>query len=84
MGVLSTTEGGLTETPTKPLNGPDTSATEPMDTAEKEKIESMTQTRFKHVETEEGHMVLTGRDGVLLRCEDEVSKPEKAEKGGKQ
>lgn len=28
-------------------------------------------TRFKHVVTEEGHAVITGRDGTLQRCEDE-------------
>ncbi|KAK4195744.1 hypothetical protein QBC40DRAFT_17789 [Triangularia verruculosa] len=28
-------------------------------------------TRFKHVMTEEGHAVITGRDGKLQRCEDE-------------
>lgn len=62
--------------PRKPLNGPDTGATEAFDAEEKETTEKMTHTSFKHVETEEGHMVLTGRDGVLLRCEDEVSRPQ--------
>lgn len=63
-------------TPTyrQPLNGEDTEATEPLTNAEKDEIEEMTQMRFKHVETEDGHMILTGRDGVLMRCEDEVSK----------
>lgn len=28
-------------------------------------------TRFTHVQTEHGHSVITGRDGVLERCEDE-------------
>ncbi|GJN71926.1 light-sensor Protein kinase [Purpureocillium lilacinum] len=28
-------------------------------------------TRFTHVETEDGHAVITGRDGVLQQCEDE-------------
>lgn len=28
-------------------------------------------TRFKHIETEDGHSVITGRDGTLQRCEDE-------------
>ncbi|PHH81711.1 hypothetical protein CDD82_109 [Ophiocordyceps australis] len=28
-------------------------------------------TRFTHVESESGHSVITGRDGVLQRCEDE-------------
>lgn len=28
-------------------------------------------TRFKHVVTDEGHAILTGRDGILERCEDE-------------
>lgn len=28
-------------------------------------------TRFTHVETEDGHSVITGRDGTLQRCEDE-------------
>lgn len=28
-------------------------------------------TRFKHVMTDEGHLVITGRDGRLERCEDE-------------
>lgn len=27
--------------------------------------------RFKHVMTDEGHLVITGRDGTLQRCEDE-------------
>jgi len=27
--------------------------------------------RFKHVVTQEGHAVITGRDGTLQRCEDE-------------
>lgn len=56
-----------------PLNGEDTQDVQPLDEEEKDRLESMTQTRFKHVATEEGHMVLTGRDGVLMRCEDEVS-----------
>ena len=34
-------------------------------------MEGYTQARFTHVATPEGHMVLTGRDGVLMRCEDE-------------
>ncbi|KAK0541087.1 hypothetical protein OC842_000176 [Tilletia horrida] len=33
--------------------------------------EGQTTMRFTHVQTEEGHMVLTGRDGKLLKCEDE-------------
>lgn len=53
------------------LNGSDTCATDELDRQERERLEAMTQTRFKHVETEEGHMILTGRDGVLMRCEDE-------------
>lgn len=53
------------------LNGQDTQDTDPLDHEGREHIEAMTQTRFKHVETEDGHMVLTGRDGVLMRCEDE-------------
>ncbi|KAG6007774.1 hypothetical protein E4U54_008785 [Claviceps lovelessii] len=28
-------------------------------------------TRFTHVETEDGHAIITGRNGVLQRCEDE-------------
>ncbi|KYK55182.1 putative phytochrome-like histidine kinase [Drechmeria coniospora] len=28
-------------------------------------------TRFTHIETEDGHAVITGRDGTLQRCEDE-------------
>lgn len=39
--------------------------------AEKDMLESMTQPRFRHIETEHGHMVLTGRDGEIARCEDE-------------
>lgn len=57
------------------LNGEDTPATGVLDPAEREQLEAMTQTRFKHVETDEGHMILTGRDGELLRCEDEVRFP---------
>ncbi|KAM7207304.1 hypothetical protein V8F20_002366 [Naviculisporaceae sp. PSN 640] len=33
--------------------------------------ESLFTTRFKHVITDEGHAVITGRDGTLQRCEDE-------------
>lgn len=40
---------------------------------EQERLENMTQARFKYVETADGHMVVTGRDGELTRCEDEVS-----------
>ena len=29
-------------------------------------------TRFEHVEDEHGHHILTGREGKLTRCEDEV------------
>ena len=28
-------------------------------------------TRFTHIETEDGHAIITGRDGVLQQCEDE-------------
>jgi len=38
---------------------------------EKEMLETMTQPRFRHVQTEHGHMVVTGRDGEIQRCEDE-------------
>ncbi|KAI0894594.1 hsp90-like protein [Annulohypoxylon nitens] len=33
--------------------------------------ENLMTARFRHVVTEEGHAVITGRDGVLERCEDE-------------
>ena len=33
--------------------------------------EVFTTTRFKHAMTEEGHAVITGREGTLQRCEDE-------------
>lgn len=33
--------------------------------------EHLTTTRFEHVKTDEGHMILTGRGGKLARCEDE-------------
>lgn len=33
--------------------------------------ENLITARFRHVVTEEGHAVITGRDGVLERCEDE-------------
>lgn len=29
--------------------------------------------RFEHQETEDGHMIITGREGEIQRCEDEVS-----------
>lgn len=32
---------------------------------------SLFNTRFTHIETEDGHSVITGRDGTLQRCEDE-------------
>jgi light-regulated signal transduction histidine kinase (bacteriophytochrome) len=34
-------------------------------------IEDLLTTRFKHAMTDEGHALITGRDGVLQRCEDE-------------
>ncbi|KAK0617072.1 hypothetical protein B0T14DRAFT_568619 [Immersiella caudata] len=34
-------------------------------------LESLYTHRFKHVMTDEGHAVITGRDGTLQRCEDE-------------
>lgn len=33
--------------------------------------ESLYTQRFKHIMTDEGHLVITGRDGTLQRCEDE-------------
>ncbi|KAI1859014.1 hypothetical protein JX265_010491 [Neoarthrinium moseri] len=33
--------------------------------------EQLYATRFKHVKTDDGHCVITGRDGTLQRCEDE-------------
>ncbi|KAE8227122.1 hypothetical protein CF319_g372 [Tilletia indica] len=33
--------------------------------------EGQTTMRFTHVQTDEGHMILTGRDGELMKCEDE-------------
>ncbi|KAH8924871.1 hypothetical protein BT69DRAFT_1349174 [Atractiella rhizophila] len=35
------------------------------------KLEEMMTVRFEHVQTDDGHMVLTGREGKLERCEDE-------------
>lgn len=34
-------------------------------------LDSHMTTRFKHVTTDDGHLVITGRDGTLQRCEDE-------------
>lgn len=34
-------------------------------------LDSYTTTRFKHVANDDGHLVITGRDGTLQRCEDE-------------
>lgn len=34
-------------------------------------LDGLTTTRFKHVTTDDGHLVITGRDGTLQRCEDE-------------
>ncbi|KAL1875889.1 hypothetical protein Daus18300_003080 [Diaporthe australafricana] len=34
-------------------------------------LDGLTTSRFKHVMTDEGHLVITGRDGTLQRCEDE-------------
>ncbi|KAK4189358.1 putative signal transduction histidine-protein kinase [Podospora australis] len=46
--------------------------TSPRESAELDPIsESLFTPRFKHVITEEGHAVITGRDGKLQRCEDE-------------
>lgn len=34
-------------------------------------VDGLMTTRFKHVATDEGHLIITGRDGTLQRCEDE-------------
>lgn len=34
-------------------------------------VDGFVTSRFKHVMTDEGHVVITGRDGTLQRCEDE-------------
>lgn len=34
-------------------------------------IDGLMTTRFKHVATDDGHLIITGRDGTLQRCEDE-------------
>lgn len=34
-------------------------------------LDGLMTTRFKHVTTDDGHLVITGRDGTLQRCEDE-------------
>lgn len=34
-------------------------------------LDGLMTTRFKHVETDDGHLIITGRDGTLQRCEDE-------------
>ncbi|CEH19422.1 phytochrome-like protein [Ceraceosorus bombacis] len=39
--------------------------------AEKDRLESMTQTRFTHIATPDGHMIVTGRQKELTRCEEE-------------
>lgn len=44
------------------------------DAAEKARLESMTQTRFTHVATPDGHMIVTGRQKELTKCEEEVSR----------
>lgn len=35
-------------------------------------VEGHMTTRFKHVTTDDGHLLITGRDGTLQRCEDEA------------
>lgn len=34
-------------------------------------LDGLMTTRFKHVTTDDGHLVITGRDGTIQRCEDE-------------
>lgn len=34
-------------------------------------LDGLMTTRFKHVETDDGHLLITGRDGTIQRCEDE-------------
>lgn len=34
-------------------------------------LDGLTTTRFRHVATDDGHLIITGRDGTLQRCEDE-------------
>ncbi|KAF3026485.1 hypothetical protein E8E14_013114 [Neopestalotiopsis sp. 37M] len=41
------------------------------DSGDRDVNEQLYAPRFRHVQTEEGHYVITGRDGTLQRCEDE-------------
>jgi hypothetical protein len=38
---------------------------------EAQSLETMTQPRFRHIQTQQGHMVVTGRDGEIQTCEEE-------------
>lgn len=57
----------------------DTRSSEPSGSAERgtyspspdNACDDLVTTRFKHVETDEGHLIITGRSGTLQRCEDE-------------
>lgn len=37
-------------------------------------LEQLMTVRFEHQETDDGHMIITGHEGQLQRCEDEVSR----------
>lgn len=55
----------------KSEEGGQTSTTGPRTESISELPESHYTLRFKHVVTDEGHAVITGRDGTMQRCEDE-------------
>lgn len=51
-------------------NGAGSSRSEALGQQEKA-LDGLMTTRFKHVKTDEGHHIITGKEGTLQRCEDE-------------
>ncbi|KAI4598251.1 Light-sensor Protein kinase [Pestalotiopsis sp. 9143b] len=50
---------------------PSSSGGDSEDSSDRDMGEALYTARIRHVQTEEGHYVITGRDGPLQRCEDE-------------
>lgn len=58
--------------PCDPSPGPPTQSSASLDSDQRSLSDlPHVTTRFTHIQTEDGHAVITGRDGVLQQCEDE-------------
>jgi hypothetical protein len=70
--VLSRPGGGDSSSTDVGISGPPSSnQSRGANSENRNEISGHTTTRFQHVVTEDGHAIITGRDGSLQRCEDE-------------